>query len=347
MRFLRSETCGRANRYRRAIGSLIACAVAVGLAAPAQAQPIKVKMALPVKVLVAAPIFLAVDSGALKKQNIDMDIVIFRGGPPSITALLAGEVQFMSVAVDEFLKVAGKGKVIRVYDYAHSNTLNLQMGNDFLKAHKVNLKLPVKERIRQLKGATLGTVTVGGATDVYARWLFKYAGLDPQADVRIIRVGGVPAMLASVKAKQIDGFMLSPPAGQIMQARHLGKIVVPFTEVPPFANHEYFGVTVTPGYLAKNRSIIKKVVDAIQESQALAYRDPKKAAEILHKHSFKQVSEKLLEAALMQARVAFRPGPMTAADWANTIGLMRDAGFKEVENLKLVQGRDWTNEFMK
>jgi NitT/TauT family transport system substrate-binding protein len=292
----------------------------------------------------AAPVFLAVDSGEMKKQGVDMKIVVFRGGPPSITALLTNKVQFMSVAVDEFLKVAGKGKVVRVYDFSHSNTLNLQMGNSFLNGRKVDVSLPVRDRIRQLKGATLGTVTLGGATDIYARWMFKYAGLDPRKDVRIIRIGGLPAMLAAVGAKKIDGFLLSPPAGQLMEAKKLGRIVVAHTELEPFREHEYFGVSVTPAYLAKNRDLVRRVIAAVKKAQAFAHRAPKEAAKVLHEGSFKHVSLRLVEAAMVQMQNAFRPGLMSAQNWSATTDLMRDAGFKKVENITLKEGVDWTNE---
>lgn len=330
---------------RAAIGLAAAVLTVLSGASAVRAAMDEVTLAVPVKALMAAPVFLAVDSGEMKKQGVKMRIVVFRGGPPSIAALLSDKVQFMSVAADEFLKVAGKGKVVRVYDFSHSNTLNLQMGNKFLNGRKVDLSLPVKERIRQLKGATLGTVTLGGATDIYARWMFKYAGLDPKNDVRIIRIGGLPAMLAAIGAKKIDGFLLSPPAGQLMEAKKLGRIVVAHTELAPFRNHEYFGISVTPEYLAKHRDLIRRVVAAVKKSQAFAHSDPKGAAKILHGGSFKRVSLKLVEAAMLQMQNAFRPGLMTAENWSATIGLMRDAGFKKVRNLTLKEGVDWTNEF--
>lgn len=326
---------------RLPVALLLAATFVVGAKAHATTN---LTLTLPVKTVSFAPIFLAIDDGQFAKRDISVKIVVVRGGAPSIASLLAGNAQFISVADDELLKVAKTGKVIRVYSFTNSFTQCLQVRDAVIKARGISLDMPVYERIRKLKGTTSGVIIPGGSSDLAGRWLFKQAGLDPQNDIHVLRIGGLPALVAAMRVGKIDWFVLSPPAGPIVEATHIGKLVVRYDEIPQFDYEPFLGIDTTPNYIKSHRKVVQQVVDAVAEAQAILYKDPMKAAAILKKNSFSSISLPVLKKSLAIMRHAFRPKKMTQKGWNFVSDMRVTLGHLEYK-VPMKKGVNWTNEF--
>lgn len=311
---------------------------------PARAAD-ELTLTLPVKTVSFAPIFLAIDGGYFAKQNISMKIVVVRGGLPAISSLIAGDAQFVSVADDELLKVAKSGEIIRVYSFANSFSQNLQVRNAVLADRGVTMDMPVYDRVRRLKGITFGVIVPGGSSDLAGRWLFKQAGLDHSKDMTILRIGGLPALVAAMKNRRIDAFVLSAPAGPIVEAQGIGKITVRYDEVPEFADEPFLGIDTSHKYMEANRDIVERVVKAVAEAQAALYEDPAAAATILKKGSFASVGLPILERSLKIMRQAYRPQKMSAARWEFVKSMRVELGRREFADVEMKEGAHWTNAF--
>jgi len=311
--------------------------------APALSQD-RLTITLPVKTVSFAPLFHAVDSGAFKRNGVEMSIVVLTGGTPVVASILSGEAQLGSLANDELLKIADSERIIRIHSFSNSFTQNLQVRLAFLNERGVTGAMPVAERVRRLKGMTMGVLQLGGSSDIAGRWLFRDAGLDPATDLKILRVGGLPALIAAMKEGNIDGFVLSPPAGQIVEAQGIGRITVRFDELPQWAGESFLGVEARRDWFAANKAIARRVVEAVAASQQQIYDDPKAAAELLAKGSFTGTAQGLLEASLVQMRHAYRAVPMTAAAWENVSRMRIALGLKEGADVQMKEGIHWTNE---
>src|SRR5207249_7743951 len=66
----------------------------------------------------------------------------------------------------------------------------------------------------------------GAPTDLFARYYVRQAGLDPDKDVQIIRIGSIAGLLAALRSDQIDGYMLSAPSPQQVEQQGLGQILI-------------------------------------------------------------------------------------------------------------------------
>ena len=326
-----------------------AIAVSVALAAAVWAMPAqaveKLTIAVPVKTVSFAPLFLAIDGGHFKRRGIEMKVVVVRGGTPTLAALLAGDVQFISVADDELLKVAKSRRIIRVLAFTNSFTQNLQVRNGILAERKITMDLPVFERVRRLKGITIGVIIPGGSSDLTGRWLFQQAGLNPKTDMKVLRIGGLPALIAALKASKIDAFILSAPAGPIVEATKIGKITVRYDEIPQFVDEPFLGIDTLRVYLAANRGIVKRVVEAVAGAQKEIYKDTKAAAKILQKGSFGRMGLKIVERSLDIMRNAYRTEKMTEARWDFVKKMRVGLGRKEYADVEMKEGIHWTNEF--
>jgi NitT/TauT family transport system substrate-binding protein len=66
--------------------------------------------------------------------------------------------------------------------------------------------------VKELKGKTLGVSTFGATADVAARMMFKYSGVDPEKEIKIIALGADQARFTALKEGIVDVIVISPPA---------------------------------------------------------------------------------------------------------------------------------------
>ena len=75
---------------------------------------------------------------------------------------------------------------------------------------------------KALKGLTFGITRPGAVTQLFPSYLLRKAGLDPEKDATFVQIGGGQALVAAMKAKRIDAFMLSAPAPYLLERDKVG-----------------------------------------------------------------------------------------------------------------------------
>ena len=79
---------------------------------------------------------------------------------------------------------------------------------------------PQIQRIEEMRGKSIGVTRVGTVTDFFTRIYLRQNGLVPDRDVMIRQMGGLPEIVAGLKAGQIDGGTFGFPA--VLHARAAG-----------------------------------------------------------------------------------------------------------------------------
>jgi len=102
-----------------------------------------------------------------------------------------------------------------------------------------------------LKGKRLGVSRFGALSDLVIRHYLRKFGLDPAKDVTIIQIGGIPELLAAMKAGAISGGSLSPPV--LSAAKKAG-----FKELGDFESLDYkypaVAIATTRSFIRRQRS---------------------------------------------------------------------------------------------
>src|SRR3972149_8735610 len=160
----------------------------------------KVRLGTPFKesALYSMPPLAAEEKGFWKEQGLDAEWTAFKGGAPMDQALAAGaiDIRFTS-GFSAVLRVSRRGDSVIIAD--------MQGREDMFVWVRPGGRV---QSAKDLKGATIGVNRFGSLAEAYGRLVVKELGLEWQKDIRFVAAGGVPELMAALKAGHIDGTLM-------------------------------------------------------------------------------------------------------------------------------------------
>lgn len=232
--------------------------LSVVLSSPAgHAQTLrKVKLTMPVVALSMTPVYLAQAKGYFAQEGLEVERIVTRGGGPDIQALIAGEVEFTFTPGDNVILAFQEGKqLMMVMTGFNRLIINWAMHKDVAAAKGITEKSPLADKLKALKGLTVGVTTPAALTAHLAAFVIRKAGYVPQEDVRIIPIGAGPTWLAALENRRVD-------------------VALTATPVPETAINRGFAIMFLNNAKGEDRSVPEFLMENLITRPEVIQRDP-------------------------------------------------------------------------
>lgn len=335
---------------RMALSAVFTLVLALTFASPSiafAAESAVTKIGVAVAAMTYAPVFVADAAGFFKEENLNVEIVQI-SGPTGQAALLNGELAALASDSFRFYQLAAQGdtKFVMVQKIIDALPLDVVVSKSWAQKTGVTPGSPLETRIKALKGAKIGTQSLGGAPQVMAAYLVRKVGMDPERDVQFVALNTVPATVVGLQRGQIDAYLLSVPNSLRAEEEGFGTVLIPYSDVPDFVGLPYNTLMVTTESVKKNPTLIRKIVRAIGKARILLSSDPEKATALLRERLFQRVDPSLVLKSVKLVRQAFPDtGRLDPKSIERNVAVGMAAGYLK-SKVSLKEGVNWTNAFV-
>ncbi len=309
-----------------AAAALVFAAVA---SQPAQAEDIKVLMALPSYTLTFSSAFVVEDAGFYKKHGLDVTSRNLTG-VASNNAVINGSADFLLGTAATMLNGASMGQpLLMIANMVDRPMVEIVIRKDIADAAGITRESPLDQRLKLLKGKTIAVQGIGSITHSLPRLAARRAGLDPEKDITVTSMEP-PTMLPALVNKQIDGYSTSLPFTTEAEVKGLGVVIVsgPRNDMPEYSPFDYVVLAGRADTCQKNQEKCARIVAAFGDANKYIQDNPDGTWAILKKH-FEHMDEKILKAAWDVAKQAHprsvavtEKGIDDAQKWSMDAGLL-------------------------
>jgi NitT/TauT family transport system substrate-binding protein len=321
------------------------------LVAPAaQTQPLTKIRQAGFKVIDLAVPLLAKAKGIFQKNGLDFEYVEIDSGKLGVASLLSGNVQFVDLGVDDIVDLQKEGKdPILIYSMVNSLTMDLVVRNDVLRRLNVTPASPLESKIKALRGLTFGITRPGAVTQLFPQYLLRKAGYNPERDATFVQVGGGQALVAAIRSKRIEAFMLSAPAPYILEKSGDGTVLIKNSAgqgPKEFADFAFESITVMKSWANANAATVEAYTRSLNQAYDWMLTDRPTALRLL-KVYFPETDDATLALSFNALVPALKKGGRLSqqaitnqADVLSSIGALNGKADTR-------EGVLWTNQFIK
>ena len=243
---------------------------------PTEAQaPRKVKMTIPVVAHSMTPVYIAQSKNFFADEKLDVEITSTGGGGPDIRALIAGDVEFSFTTGDNVILAHQEGKrLLMVMSGLNKVFINWAMHKEAAKAKGVTEAMPLAEKIKALKGLTVGVTNPGALTAHLAAFVIRKAGYNPQQDVNIIPIGAGPTWLAALENRKVDVALTAPPVPETAITRGFAIMFINNAkgEDPSIPEFLMENLIARPETVVKEADLVRRMVRALTRANQWALK---------------------------------------------------------------------------
>jgi len=215
---------------------------------------------------------IAQDAGFYKKNGLDVDLVYIGSTTVGIAAIVSQDVQVGNAAGSGVANAAVRS----------ADTVSVACPINVL-AYELVVLDSVKSA-EDLKGKAIGISRFGSVSDVAARELLKGLGLRPMEDVKILQVGGASERAAGFSRGVIAGFPSPPGNVNLIPGGLPHRILADMADLKKPYPLPFICAVTTKSYLAKNRSVVKRVVMSLIEASHYFRTNKEESQKIIAKY---------------------------------------------------------------
>ena len=228
--------------------------------APAKAEAATMDIGM-LKLTSSAPLFIGIEKGFFKEENIDAKPKWFDAAQPIAVATAGGSVDIGATGITASLynMVAGGQKLVIVADKGRE-----QKGYSST-ALMVPKDSPVKS-IGELKGKKIGITQTGSTYHYMTGRLLEKHGLTLK-DIELVPLNSIKGLMESLKSKQVDAVMLNEPNITAVLKEGYGRVI---SQVGDEIEYQTSGLFFSPK-LASNKDLAVRFLKAYAKSTRYYY----------------------------------------------------------------------------
>lgn len=236
-------------------------------------------------------LWLTHEDGYFRRNGLDSHLVYIRGGTTAVQALLAGEIHFGHLSPAPMMTAWAQGA-----DFVWLGTTTHQMVFTLITDPSIT-------KASDLKGKRIGITRIGSASDLALRNSLEHLGLHSK-DVAMISLGGIPDILAAMKAGAVNGGILSPPTSTA--ARDMGYRTL--LHIPDLGKEFTFSGIAARRSLVQSQPELARAFMAALTDGAKAYREDHRAA-LKTLRKYMRADDRLLESGYKEYDAAISSPP--------------------------------------
>jgi len=325
---------------------------APALAQPTSPRPTRTRIAH-FPILYNLPLCVAHELGLWRNEGLDSELVAVRSGPLVVAALQSGDVEYAVTSFDSLahLHEQGRPDAVAIAAVLTRLTMNVVLHREVAAARGVTRASSLTDRFRALRGLTLGVTQAGAVSDLYARYFLRRGGADPDRDATLVQIGDGAALLAALRSRQIQGYVLSAPGPQIAEREGFGTILVrpALGDVPELT--DFAAVVVLTGQQRaarqpeQTRAFLSGLVQAQRLTREAAHTPQIRA---VARKCFPGLTDDVFDVSLYEILPALSPdGRLSDAMVRRTLEVLVDTGQLPASwrDRSVAEGSLWTNRF--
>ncbi len=235
---------------RRADILILAAVLAAGLAPlpPAEAATKLVSAYAAISGLFGGQ-WVAQEGGYFARHGLDSSVVYIASSTRIAQAMVAGEVPIAVMGGEAVVNATlGGGDLVFVGGVLNRPLFFITVTPDI-------------QRPEDLRGKALAVSRYGASSDFATRLALRHWGLEPIRDVAILQLGGIPEILAAMKAGGVKGGALSPPTN--VRARREGYRELVNTADLGFFPHD--AIVTTRAFLRQHEETVRAFIKGYAE----------------------------------------------------------------------------------
>jgi NitT/TauT family transport system substrate-binding protein len=213
-------------------------------------------------------LWLTQDEGHFRKHGLESNLIYIRGGTTAVQALLAGEIQFGHLSSAPMMTAWAQGA-----DFVWVGTTTHQMVFTLLVEQNITKGI-------ELKGKRIGITRLGSASELAVRMALEQFGLSAK-DVTMLSLGGIPEILAAMRAGAVNGGILSPPTSTA--ARDMGYRSL--LHIPDLGREFTFsGIAAKRSFVQSQPEVVRAYMASLADGAKVYKEDSRAALRILRKY---------------------------------------------------------------
>ena len=218
-------------------------------------SPVKITLNEVAHSVFYAPLYVAIEKGYFKDENIDLTLVTGFGADKTMTAVISGEADIGFMGSEASVYMYSEGASDYVVNFAQ---LTQRAGN-FLVARQDNEHFQWAD----LKGKTVLGGRKGGMPEMVFEYILKENGIDPEKDLTIIQNIDFGSTAPAFADGRGDFTIEFEPGATSLESEGKGHVIASLGKDSGYVPYTAF--SAKKSYLKENPDMIQRFTNALQK----------------------------------------------------------------------------------